>query len=52
MRGRQNAVNCEPSKDSQDDEDGKNKGKGHDKHDGGLTVVTGTTTGTTTGEGD
>jgi hypothetical protein len=52
VRSLQNAVNCAPSKDSQGDENGKDKGKGHDKHDGGLTVVTGTTTGTTTGEGD
>ena len=52
VRSLQNAVNCAPSKDSQGDENDKDKGKGHDKHDGGLTVVTGTTTGTTTGEGD
>ena len=48
----QNAVNCAPSEDSQGDENSKGKEKGHDKHDGGLTVVTGTTTATTTGEGD
>jgi hypothetical protein len=48
----QNAVNCAPEEDSQGDENGKGKEKGHDKHDGGLTVETGTTAGTTTGEGD
>ena len=52
VRSLQDAVNCAPSKDSQGDENGKDKGKRHDKHDDGLTVVTGTTIGTTTGEGD
>jgi hypothetical protein len=43
----QNTVNCaRPEEDSQGDEHGNGKAKGHQKHDG-LTIVTGTT-----GEGD
>jgi hypothetical protein len=45
----QNVVNCPPAPEdkAQPDEQGKDKGKGHDKHDG---VTIGTSTVATTGE--